>query len=33
MMEEIEDLYPKRFRVKAFPDDSQLSQLKALSTE
>ena len=33
LVEEIDDLYPKRFRVKAFPNDSQLSQLKALSIE
>jgi hypothetical protein len=33
LAEEIEDLYPKRFRVKAFPDDTQLSQLRAISIE
>lgn len=33
LVEEIDDLYPKRFRVKAYPDDSQLNQLKALSIE
>lgn len=33
LMEEIEDLYPKRFRVNSFPNDFQLQQLKANSVE
>lgn len=33
LMEEIEDLYPRRFRVYSFPDESRLNQLKANSVE
>jgi hypothetical protein len=33
LMEEIEDLYPKLFRVNSFPDDFQLQQLNANSVE
>ena len=33
LMEEIEDLYPRRFRVNSFPNEDQLNQLKANSVE